>query len=96
MDRRKIAHLVGVAPLNQDSGLHRGKRRIWGGRAELRSVLYMAAMTGIRHNPMLRKFYKRLCAAGKPRKVALTACMRKLITVLNVMMRNNTHWHYQP
>ena len=96
LNRRKIAHLVGVAPLNQDSGLHRGKRRVWGGRAELRSMLYMAALTGIRHNPMLKSFYQRLCSAGKPRKVALTACMRKLITVLNVMVKNNTHWRYQP
>lgn len=95
LNRREIVHLVGVAPLNQDSGLHRGKRRVWGGRAELRAVLYMAALTGIRHNPMLRSFYKRLCAAGKPKKVALTACMRKLITVLNVMVKNNTHWQNQ-
>lgn len=96
LNRREIAHLVGVAPLNQDSGLHRGKRRVWGGRAELRAVLYMAALTGIRHNPMLSSFYQRLCAGGKPKKVALTACMRKLITVLNVMTRDNTHWHSQP
>lgn len=96
LNRRQIAHLVGVAPLNHDSGQHRGKRRVWGGRAELRSVLHMAALVGVRHNPVLKEFYERLCDAGKPKQVALTACMRKLLTILNVMVKTNTHWKYQP
>jgi transposase len=83
---------VGVAPLNRDSGAHRGRRRIWGGRAPIRATLYMATVASVRCNPVLRGFYERLCAAGKPRKVALTACMRKLLTILNAMMHRQTRW----
>ena len=96
LTRRKIAGLVGVAPLNRDSGAHRGRRRIWGGRAPIRATLYMAAVASVRCNPVLRAFYERLCAAGKPRKVALTACMRKLLTILNAMMHRQTRWQPAP
>ncbi len=92
LNRKQIAALVGVAPFNRDSGMMRGKRTIWGGRARVRAVLYMAALTASRHNPVIRPFYERLCAAGKPKKVALTACMRKLLTILNAMLRNATPW----
>lgn len=87
LDRRQIAALVGVAPLNRDSGQHRGRRRIVGGRAALRTALYMAALSAIRWEPALRTFFHRLRAAGKPGKVALVACIRKLITVLNARRR---------
>lgn len=93
LNRKQIAHLVGVAPLNHDSGMHRGKRRIWGGRADVRRVLHMAALVGVKHNPVLKAFYTRLVESGKPKKVALTACMRKLVTILNCMMRNGEPWH---
>ena len=92
LNRKQIAALVGVAPFNRDSGLMRGKRTIWGGRAKVRSVLYMAALTASRHNSVIRTFYQRLCAAGKPKKVALTACMRKLLVILNAMVRHATPW----
>jgi transposase len=92
LNRRQISALAGVAPFNQDSGQWRGKRRIYGGRAEARTALYMAALVGSRHNPVLRAFYQRLRAAGKPAKVALTACMRKLLTILNVMLREGRAW----
>lgn len=92
LNRRQIASLVGVAPLNRDSGKMRGKRMICGGRASVRSVLYMAALVGMRCNPIIRSFYQRLRDAGKPAKVALTACMRKLLTILNTMVANNTPW----
>lgn len=92
LSRHQIAALVGVAPLNRDSGTLRGKRRVWGGRAPVRAVLYMAALVGIKHNPVLRQFYERLRAAGKPFKVAVTACMRKLLTILNAMLRQNCRW----
>ena len=92
LNRKEIAALVGVAPLNHDSGAYRGPRRIWGGRAPVRAVLYMAAVAALRCNPVIRAFYERLCAAGKPRKVALTACMRKLLTLLNAMMHRGTRW----
>ena len=92
LSRREIAALVGVAPLNRDSGTLRGKRMVWGGRAPVRAVLYMATLVGIRHNPILRTFYERLRAAGKPFKVAATACMRKLLTILNAMVRQQRHW----
>ena len=92
LSRREIASLVGVAPLNRDSGTLRGKRLVWGGRAPVRAALYMAALVGIRHNPVLRRFYDRLRAAGKPFKVAATACMRKLLTILNAMVRHQTRW----
>jgi transposase len=92
LNRRKIAALVGVAPLNHDSGTMRGKRTVWGGRAKLRAVLYMAALVGIRHNPIIAAFYQRLLNAGKAKKVALVACMRKLLTILNAMIRAKTIW----
>ena len=93
LNRGEIAALVGVAPFNRDSGTQRGKRKVWGGRAQVRAALYMAALVATRFNPVLRVFYQRLCAAGKPKKVALTACMRKLLTILNLMVRQNRHWN---
>jgi len=92
LNRRQISALVGVAPFNRDSGRWQGKRSVYGGRAATRGVLYMAALVGMRHNPVLKTFYRRLRAAGKPGKVALVACMRKLLSILNVMMRDNTPW----
>lgn len=92
LNRRQIGALVGVVPFNRDSGQMRGRRSIWGGRAVPRSALYMAALVGIRHNSVLKGFYQRLKAAGKPSKVALVACMRKLLTILNIMVRENTRW----
>jgi transposase len=94
LDRRQIAALVGVAPLNRDSGNFRGKRSVWGGRAKVRAMLYMGTLVASRHNPIIRAFYQRLCAAGKEKKVALTACMRKLLTILNAMLRHRTPWCY--
>jgi len=93
LNRRQIAALVGVAPLNRDSGLFRGRRCIWGGRANVRAVLYMAAVSAMRHNPVIRAFYERLIQKGKPFKVAITACMRKLLTILNTMIKNHTVWN---
>jgi transposase len=95
LSRREIAALVGVAPLNRDSGTLRGKRLIWGGRAPVRAALYMAAFAGVRWNPVLREFYRRLRTAGKPFKVAVTACMRKLLVILNTMMRHQQPWNAQ-
>jgi len=95
LDRRQIAALVGVAPLNRDSGTWRGKRRVWGGRAPVRAALYMAALVASRFNPSIKAFYQRLCAAGKPKKVALTACMRKLLTILNSMLQHQRPWSVQ-
>lgn len=92
LKRRQITKMVGVAPLADDSGRRQGKRRIWGGRAEVRAVLYMAATVAMRHNPVIRRFYERLLAAGKPKKVAIVACMRKLLTILNAMLRDATTW----
>ena len=92
LNRKEIAALVGVAPLNRDSGTMRGKRTVWGGRARVRAVLYMATLTATRHNPVIRAFYQRLCAAGKAKKVALTACMRKLVLILNSMLKHHTRW----
>ncbi|MCP4565298.1 MAG: IS110 family transposase [Bosea sp.] len=92
LTRRQIAALVGVAPINRDSGQMRGRRVIAGGRAELRTLLYMAALTAIRCNPMLKAFNARLRAAGKPSKLAITACMRKLITILNAIIRTKSPW----
>ena len=92
LNRKKIATLVGVAPLNCDSGRYRGKRRIKGGRANVRRKLYMAAVASIRHNPAIKDFYDKLIDAGKPPKLALTACMRKILTILNAMMKNRTYW----
>jgi transposase len=91
-NRKQIAALVGVAPLNRDSGLFRGKRLIWGGRANIRSVLYMSVTCAIRFNPVIKKFYQRLRDAGKLHKVAMTACMRKLLIILNTMIKNRTCW----
>ncbi len=93
LNRRQIASLVGVAPLNWDSGVMRGTRHIWGGRSSVRSALYMGVLTAIRINPVIKKFYQHLIANGKKTKVALTACMRKLLIILNTMVRTNTHWH---
>ena len=93
LNRRQIASLAGVAPFNRDSGHYRGKRSIFGGRAISRSALYMAALVGARFNPVLRAFYQRLRARGKPAKVALVACMRKLLTILNVMVRTGQPWN---
>lgn len=92
LTRREIAALVGVAPLACDSGTLRGRRKCWGGRSHLRAVLYMAAVAGTRFNPVLRACYRRLRAAGKPAKVALTACMRRLITILNAMVKTQQPW----
>lgn len=94
LNRKQIAALVGVAPLNRDSGTLRGKRTVWGGRATVRAALYMGALVASRWNPVLRTFYQRLCAAGKPKKVALTACMRKMLTILNAMLKHRTPWSY--
>lgn len=93
LNRQQVAALVGVAPFNRDSGKFHGRRRIWGGRAAIRSVLYMAALTARRSNPLIRAFAQRLEAAGKPFKVVLTACMRKLLVILNAMVKNNLPWN---
>jgi transposase len=92
LDRKQIAALVGVAPMNKDSGARRGKRRTMGGRAALRSTLYMAALTASRYNPVIKSFYENLLSRGKEKKVALTACMRKLLVILNAMMRDEQAW----
>ena len=92
LDRRQIAALVGVAPVACDSGKFRGKRFIQGGRTQLRNVLYMCVLVGIRHNAIIRAFYQRLLAAGKPKKLAIIACMRKLLTILNAMVKNESPW----
>jgi transposase len=94
LPRKQIAALVGLAPLARDSGTLRGRRLVWGGRAPVRAALYMAALVGTRRNPVLRAFYQRLLMAGKPKKVALTACMRKLLTILNAMLRTHTVWRH--
>ena len=96
LNRGEIAALVGVAPFNRDSGALRGKRTVWGGRSQVRAALYMATLVATRFNPVLRAFYQRLCAAGKPKKVALTACMRKLLTILNVMVKHHRQWNPGP
>jgi len=92
LDRRAIAALVGLAPFNRDSGKMRGRRSIYGGRARIRTLLYMAATTAIRSNPVIRAFYERLKSRGKPHKVAVVACMRKMLTILNAMVRESTPW----
>jgi transposase len=92
LDHKQIAKLVGVAPLNRDSGKQRGRRMIVGGRAAVRSALYMAAFNAMRCNPQIRQFYERLRQAGKAYKVAITACMRKLLTILNAMIRDSAPW----
>jgi len=92
LDRRAIAALVGLAPFNRDSGVMRGRRSIYGGRSQVRTLLYMAATSAIRCNPVIRGFYERLKARGKPHKVAMVACMRKMLTILNAMVRQSTPW----
>jgi transposase len=95
LSRQRLATLVGVAPLNRDSGTLRGSRTIWGGRAHVRSALYMSTLVAVRYNPVMKAFYERLRAKGKAAKVALTAGMRKLLTILNAMVKHHTHWHAQ-
>ena len=92
LNRREIAALVGVAPLNRDSGRYRGERSVWGGRAAVRTALYMGALAAVRSNPPVRALYERLVAKGKPKKVALVACMRKLLVTCNAMMRDEAAW----
>lgn len=92
LSSKQIAALAGVAPFNRDSGTLRGKRAVWGGRAPVRAALYMAALVATRHNPVVRAFYQRLVAAGKAKKLALVACMRKLLTILNAMLKQHTPW----
>lgn len=92
LNRKEIAALVGVAPMNCDSGRYKGRRRIIGGRADVRRSLYMAAVASLRHNPMIKTFYDKLINAGKPPKLALTACMRKILVILNAMIKNRSYW----
>ena len=92
LDRRQIAALVGVAPFNRDSGSLRDRRTVWGGRARVRAALYMGALVASRCNPIIRDFYQRLLACGKPKKLALTACMRKLLVILNSMLKHRSPW----
>jgi transposase len=94
LNRQKIAALAGLAPYNRDSGKKRGKRRIFGGRQSVRRVLYMAALSAIRYNPTIKSFYERLIEKGKPLKVAITACMREMISIMNVMVKDQTMWRY--
>lgn len=96
LTHKQIAALAGVAPLNRDSGAFHGKRSIWGGRATVRAALYMATISAIRYNRIIKTYYQRLCAAGKAKKVALVACMRKLLTILNAMLKHHTIWHPTP
>lgn len=93
LNPKQIAALVGVAPLNRDSGTSRGKRMVWGGRAPVRTALYLSVWSALRHNPLIRPFYDRLRAAGKPPKVVQVACMRKLLIILNAMIRDNAPWN---
>lgn len=92
LSRREISALISLAPVNRDSGRMRGKRTIFGGRSSVRNVLYMAALVAVRHNPVIKTFYHRLVTAGKPKKVALVACMRKLLTILNAMIKSGKAW----
>lgn len=92
LDRKPLAALVGLAPRPADSGTRRGRRVIWGGRAQVRATLYMSTLAAVRHNPVLRRFYERLLAAGKPKKLALVACMHKLLLILNAVLRQRTPW----
>jgi transposase len=94
LNRKQIAALVGVAPLNHDSGKFRGKRTVWGGRAKVRAVLYMATLVATRRNAVIQCFYERLIAAGTAKKAAITACMRKLLTIMNAMVKHHTLWHH--
>jgi transposase len=93
LTHKRLCALVGVAPFNRDSGQRRGKREVWGGRASVRATLYMGALVATRYNPVIGEFYKRLLKAGKPKKVALVACMRKLLTILNAVLRDRIPWH---
>lgn len=95
LDRKEIAALAGLAPFNRDSGTMRGKRAVWGGRAEVRNLLYMVVLVASRSNDSIKQFYEKLVQAGKPKKVALTACMRKILTILNAMVRDNQPWNPQ-
>lgn len=95
LTHQQIGKLVGVAPLNSDSGKHRGRRTTWGGRADVRSALYMGALSAIRFNPVIKPFYDRLIAKGKAKKVAIVACMHKILTILNAIMKNNKPWDEQ-
>ncbi len=92
LTHKRLSALVGVAPFNNDSAQRRGKREVWGGRAPVRAALYMGALVATRHNPVLKEFYERLLKAGKPKKVALVACMRKLLSILNALMRDRVVW----
>jgi transposase len=92
LTHKRLAALVGVAPLNRDSGTFRGRRGVWGGRADVRAALYMGALVAARRNPVIREFYERLLGAGKPKKVALVACMRKLLAILNAVLKHRTPW----
>ncbi len=96
LNRQEIAALVGVAPVNKDRGRKQGKRRVYGGRATVRSALYMATLAAKKYNPQIKKFYDELLHRGKEKKVALTACMRKLLVILNAMIRTNQPWHFEP
>jgi transposase len=96
LSRHQLAALVGVAPLNRDSGTHRGARHCWGGRRAVRTALYMAALAATRWNPTIAAFYQRLVQAGKPKKLALVACMRKLLTILNAILRDRAPWQPAP
>ena len=93
LDRKQIAALAGVAPINRDCGALRGKRTVWSGRARVRAALYMGALVTSRYNPVIRALYQRLVSVGKPKRVALTACMRKLLTIVNAMVRTGQHWN---
>ena len=92
LNRREISALIGVCPFSRDSGKSRGRRSIWGGRARVRAVLYMAALVATRHNPVILAFYQKLVGAGKPKKVAIVACMRKLLVTINTMLKTDTTW----
>ncbi len=96
LDRKPIAALVGLAPLPADSGTRRGRRVVWGGRAQVRATLYMSTLVAVKHNPVLRRFYEHLLAAGKPKKLALVACMHKLLLILNALLRQRTPWQPPP
>ena len=90
---RQISALAGLAPYNRDSGTLRGKRTVWGGRAPVRTLMYMATLSAIRFNPQIKVFYQRLCDAGKQKMVAIVACMRKLLIIMNAMIKKNELWH---